>query len=173
MTTYLCLSSVRAIVQLKKELARPGTQESRVGLKFRKEKIWTGHLNPDELNIQIFLFLIRARLAVLSVNRHHWTHSCQFCHSGMTRLEEKGCLFLFFTWTHGAGSDLGRPSESCTRCKRSSMTWVGPPPPSPKPNSTALWFARPLSLLFLRVLISCGIQWEEWITLTTRGNHHQ
>lgn len=48
MATYFCLSSVRAIVQLKEELTRPGTEEARVSMKFREETIWTWHFNPDE-----------------------------------------------------------------------------------------------------------------------------
>lgn len=141
----------------------------------RPESAWSSEKRRSGLDIwtlmnQTFRYFIFNQSttcsAQCSTSMQHWTHSYYLCHSVMTRLEETGYLF---TCTHGEGTDLGRPSESCTRCKRSSMTWVGPPPPSPKPNSTALWFARPLSLLFLMVLISCGIQWKEWITLTTRG----
>lgn len=63
MATHLCLSGVRAIVKLEEELTRPGTEEARVSLKFREETIWTGHLNPDESHIQIFL--IKAKYAML------------------------------------------------------------------------------------------------------------
>lgn len=56
MATYLCLSRIRAIVQLKEQLTRPCAKEARVSLKFREERIWTGQLNPEELHIQIFYF---------------------------------------------------------------------------------------------------------------------
>lgn len=65
--------------------------------------------------------------------------------------EEMGVL----CYTHEKETDLGRQSVSLTRCRRSSISCVGPPPPSPKPNNNALWFARPLSLLFFTVFINC------------------
>lgn len=48
-------------------------------------------------------------------------------------------------------SYLGSPSVSRILFILSSIFCVGPPPPSPKPKSTALWFTRPLSLLFFTV----------------------
>lgn len=55
----------------------------------------------------------------------------------------------------GTGTNLGSPSVSWRRCSLSSISWVGPPPPSPWPNNTALWLALPLSLLFFTVFTSC------------------
>lgn len=64
-------------------------------------------------------------------------------------------VFMLHPQTDEKETDLGRQSVSRTRFRRSSISWVGPPPPSPNPNRTALWLARPLSLLFFTVLISC------------------
>lgn len=53
-------------------------------------------------------------------------------------------------------TNFGSPSVFLIRCSLSSISCVGPPPPSPKPNNTALWLALPLSLLFFTVFTSCG-----------------
>lgn len=72
-----------------------------------------------------------------------------FWHCSRPDLAQSKCPCQERGWE--LSSHLGSPSVSLILFILSSIFCVGPPPPSPKPKRNALWFTRPLSLLFFTV----------------------